>query len=771
MAIDPVCGMHVNEEQEQPNEKAETVILALSGMSCASCAANVEKALQKTPGVASASVNFPAERARVQYDAGTVSVGQLIKSVSQAGYEAEVWSDEDSAEGDDSDAEIAIARRRMLLAWSITAPMMAVMIAHMFFAVPVPAYHPLMVALAVGVIVLSGRHTFASAAKSLIRLAPNMDALIALGTAAALSTGFLAALDWGLDNYAGVAAMILAFHLSGRYIEAVAKGRAGKAIRELMELGAKSARVLRDGEEVEVPIGELRKGDIMVVRPGEKIPADGEVTEGRSSVDESMATGESIPVLREQGDEVIGATVNQDGMLKVTATRVGKDSFLSQVVELVREAQASKVPVQAFADRVTAFFVPVIIALSVLTFAAWMVFAEPLQSVAAWASGFLPWVDPTLGSVSLALFAAVAVLVIACPCALGLATPTALMAGSGRGAQNGILIRSGEAIETMKDVRTIVFDKTGTLTRGEPEVTDVVPLGDASARDVLSWAASLENSSEHPLARAVVAKANENGAEIQKSTDFRAVTGRGITGTVNGHPVAVGTRALMDQEGIECASADEAAAELEQKARTTMLIAADGNVVGILGLADTLKPGSVNAVKELRSMGFEVVMISGDNQRTAAAIGEQAGIDRVLAGVMPDRKAEEIKRIQAETGAVAMVGDGINDAPALAQADVGFALGTGTDVAIESGDITLVRGELGAVVSAVKLSQATFRTIKQNLFWAFFYNVIAVPLAMLGFLHPVIAPIAMALSSITVVTNSVRLQSADITPAGMRGEK
>ncbi len=762
MATDPAHDINANEE-------TETVVLALSGMSCASCAANVEKALQKTSGVISASVNFPAERARVEYSPDKVSARELIKSVSQAGYEAEVWSEEGSSEADESGAEIAIARRRMLLAWSITAPMMAVMVAHMFFAVPIPAYHPLMVALAVGVVVLSGRHTFASAAKSLVRLAPNMDALIALGTAAALSTGFFAALDWGLDNYSGVAAMILAFHLSGRYIEAVAKGRAGKAIRELMELGAKSARVIRDNKEIEIPIGELCEGDLMVVRPGEKIPADGKVTEGRGSVDESMATGESLPAVREQGDEVIGATVNQDGFLKVTATRVGKDSFLSQVVELVREAQASKVPVQAFADRVTAYFVPAIILLSILTFAAWMVFAAQLQAVAAWASSFLPWVDPSLGRISLALFAAVAVLVIACPCALGLATPTALMAGSGRGAQNGILIRSGEAIETMKDVRTIVFDKTGTLTSGEPKVTDVVALGDASERDVLSWAASLENNSEHPLARAVVTKAGEENAEIRESADFRAVTGRGIVGTVNGLSVAVGTRALMDQEGIDCSSLEEAVTELEQKARTTMLIAADNTIVGILGLADTLKPGSVEAVAELGTMGFEVVMISGDNQRTAAAIAEQAGIGRVLAGVMPDQKAEEIKRIQAEAGAVAMVGDGINDAPALAQADVGIALGTGTDVAIESGDITLVRGELGAVVSAVKLSQATFRTIKQNLFWAFFYNVIAVPLAMLGFLHPVIAPIAMALSSITVVSNSVRLQSEDISPSGTAG--
>ncbi len=758
------AGYGAQPKGEKDDEGAASCTLSLSGMTCASCANNIEKALSKTPGVLSASVNFPAERASVSYDPSAVSADDLIGAVGGAGYGAEILSDEEpGGEGEQQDAELAATRRKMIVAWSITLPMMAIMAAHMFFNVPVPAYDILMLAMALGVITLSGKETFASATKSMLHLSPNMDALIALGTAAAFVTAPLAALVPGIDNYSGVAAMILAFHLAGRYIEAMARGRASRAIRELMEMGAKSARVLRDGEEVEVPIGEVQEGDVMVVRPGEKIPADGVVTEGRSSVDESMATGESIPVTRGKGDEVIGATVNQDGILKVEATKVGKDSFLSQVVELVREAQATKVPIQAFADRVTGYFVPAVISISIITFIMWMVFPAQFQSVADRASGFLPWVDPALGRFSLAVFAAIAVMVIACPCALGLATPTALMAGSGRGAQNGILIRSGEAIELMKDVGTIVFDKTGTLTRGEPVVTDLAPLGGTDERDLLYLAATLENNSEHPLARAVVAKAEEEGVgELGDSSDFRAVTGRGITGSVDGRRIAVGTRALMEEEGIDYSAAEGAMTELEENARTTMLVAVDGKVVGALGLADTLKPGSVDAVNELRKMGFEMVMISGDNPRTARAIAKEAGIEGVLADVMPDEKAAEIKRIQSETGPVAMVGDGINDAPALAQADVGIALGTGTDVAIESGDITLVRGELGAVVSAVKLSRATFLKIKQNLFWAFFYNVVAIPTAMLGLLHPVMAPIAMALSSITVISNSIRLQWEDI---------
>ncbi len=750
--------------RREPDGETVTGTLLLSGMTCANCARTIEKTLSTTPGVVSAAVNFATEQARVVYEPDALTVNQLVDSVKSAGYSAEPLPVEGDREPErDRTAEaVEAARKKMIVSWSIMLPMMAVMIAHMFFGVHVPFYHWVMVLFAIGVLTFSGKETFVSGLTSIKRRAANMDALIALGTAAAFTTGPLAALGFEIDNYSGVSAMILAFHLAGRYIETLARGRASKAIRELMELGAKTARVLKDDEEVEVPIWQVQPDDILIVRPGEKIPADGVVVDGNSAVDESMVTGESIPATRQTGDEVIGATVNQEGVLKIRTTRVGKDTFLSQIVELVREAQSTKVPVQAFADRVTSYFVPTVIILSVATFLSWLLFHTQLQVVAAWAGAWLPWVDPGLGRVTLAVFAAVAVMVIACPCALGLATPTALMVSSGVGAKNGILIRSGEAIELMKDVRTIVFDKTGTLTLGKPMVTDVKPLGGADAATLLMYAGSLENNSEHPLARAVVSKAREDGATIKDATDFRAVSGRGITGLIDGKRVAIGTRALMDAQQIDHSDAHDIVMNLEENAKSTMLLAVDGKILGVLGLADTLKPGSRDAVKTLRAMGFKIMMISGDNERTARAIADLAGIDDVLAGVMPERKAEEIKRLQRRTGLVAMVGDGINDAPALAQANVGIALGTGTDVAIESSDITLVRGQLQAVVSAVKLSRATFRKIKQNLFWAFFYNLIAVPTAMLGLLHPVMAPIAMALSSITVVSNSVLLQRTDI---------
>jgi Cu+-exporting ATPase len=626
-------------------------------------------------------------------------------------------------------------------------------------------YQWAVVLLAVPVLGVAGFRTYRGAVKGLLHLSPNMDVLIMLGSGAAFGTGPLHLIWPGqVFNYAGVGAMIMAFHLTGRYVEAKARGRASQAIRKLVELGAKSARVLRDGEEVDTPVDQVEVGDVMVVRPGEKVPTDGVVVDGRSSVDESMATGESIPVAKKEGDEVIGATVNQQGLLRVRATKVGEETFLSQVTRMVQEAQGSTVPVQAFADRVTAYFVPAVIGLSLLTFVLWLALHGPLSQFAALASTVLPWVNPDLSALSLAVFAGVAVMVIACPCALGLATPTALMVGSGMGAQNGILIRSGEAIQVMKDVRVIVFDKTGTITKGRPEVTDVVPVEGAAGSDVLHWAASLEGSSEHPLARAVLARAEEDGVQRAGAEDFEAVAGKGIRGRVGGRAVLVGTRALLDDEGVPHEGAEGVLQALEQGAKTTMLVAVDGKVLGIIAIADTLKEGSAEAIARLKEMGFGVAMITGDNERTARAIAAQVGIERVLAGVLPDRKAAEIRRLQEEVGPVAMVGDGINDAPALARADVGIALGTGTDIAIESADITLVRGELGAVVSAVKLSRATFRKIKQNLFWAFGYNVVAIPAAMLGLLHPVIAEVCMAFSSVSVVSNSNLLQRADISP-------
>ncbi|MFW6381192.1 MAG: copper-translocating P-type ATPase, partial [Bacillota bacterium] len=568
-----------------------------------------------------------------------------------------------------------------------------------------------------------------------------------------------------MANYAGVAGMIMAFHLTGKYIEEKAKGRASQAIKKLLQMEAKSATIIEDGQEREIPIDQVQPGDIMVVKPGEKIPTDGEIIEGKTSIDESMATGESMPVDREVGDEVIGSTVNQNGRIKVRATRVGKDTFLSRVVKMVEEAQGTRVPIQEFADRVTSIFVPAVLVIALSTFILWLAFPEAFRGVGFWARSFLPWVNPELGTLTLALFATIAVLVIACPCALGLATPTALMVGSGMGAENGVLIRKGEAIQTMKNVHTVVFDKTGTITRGQPEVTNVISVNGYSEGEVLQMAASVENASEHPLGEAIVARARDRGVELREIDDFTAITGKGVKAGINEQQVLVGSKRLMDEAGIELdGEIENTLYKLEEEGKTAMLIAAGKQVIGIVAVADTLKADSAAAIKELTRLGLETAMITGDNQRTARAIARKVGIDHVVAGVLPDGKVEEIKKLQERFGAMAMVGDGINDAPALTQADVGIAIGTGTDIAIESSDITLVRGDLSAVVTAVKLSRATFRKIKQNLFWAFIYNMIAIPVAVLGLLHPVIAEAAMATSSITVVTNANMLRRVNIQP-------
>jgi Cu+-exporting ATPase len=715
----------------------------------------------------------------------------LAAAVDKAGYqvasEAGDGSRDMDSELEKDEQKIAGAQRRMWTAWGITIPIILLMLPEMIFGFHLLGQigHPLgMLLLGAAVVFIPGFPTIRSAWKSAVHLAPNMDVLIAMGTLASLASGVVAVLhSFGLApafaSFAGVAGMIMAFHLTGRYIETKAKGRASQAIKQLLTLEAKEATVLRDGREVTVPVSSLQVNDVMVVRPGEKVPTDGVVVSGSSSVDESIATGESMPVDKNEGDEVIGATINQQGMIQVRATKVGSDTFLSQVIRLVEEAQGSKIPIQALADKITAVFVPVIIGLAIVTLAAWLIFPAFFGGIAAWAAGFLPWVTPGIGSVALALYAMIAVLVIACPCALGLATPTALMVGSGMGAQNGILIRKGAAIQTLKDVRTIVLDKTGTITEGKPRVTDIVAadaaanagepggVADDSGADqtaVLATAAAAELGSEHPLGRAVVDHAREQEVQIPEGRDFEAVTGHGITATVDGAAVLVGSMELLRARGIEVPEAlAERKRSLEESAKTVMFVVSGGAVMGLVAVADTLKPDSVAAVAALRELGFETAMITGDNERTALAIAGQVGIDRVLAQVLPHQKSQEIRRLQDEGHAVAMVGDGINDAPALTQADVGIAIGTGTDVAIEAGDIVLVKGDLSAVVRAAKLSRATFAKIRQNLFWAFFYNVVMIPLAVVGVMHPVLAEIAMAFSSINVVTNSRRLQKADIS--------
>ena len=785
----------------------ENVSLPIRGMTCAGCVAHVERALSKVPGVLNVNVNLATEKATVKYIPTVTGLPDFRRVVVEAGYEVLHTAEERAEEELSREVrKMQDARRRMFLTWLFTAPIILWMLPEMLagLAWPNPTIFKLgMLLLATPVLFWVGRRTYVAAWRSTIHGAPNMDALIAMGSGASFLTG-IATFFAPIPSYAGVAAMIMAFHLTGRYVEASAKGRASQAIRKLLELGAKTARILVDGREREVSIDEVQVGDVMIIRPGEKIPTDGVVVEGESAVDESMATGESMPVAKRPGEEVIGATLNQDGLLRVRATRVGKDTFLAQVVRLVEQAQGTKVPIQAFADRVTAVFVPIVLVIALLTFLAWFLFPDALRPVAKWAAGFLPWVDPSLNTFTQALITTVSVLVIACPCALGLATPTALMVGSGIGARNGILIRSGEAIQAMRDVRVVVFDKTGTLTKGQPEVTDVVGIINErmTNEQILHWAASVEVGSEHPLGRAIVARAEAEGIGLGELTGFETLRGKGVrgfvvsacpepfalrpwsfgprvpgpkdqghsrraqpNGVVDGKSVLVGSRTLLEEHGVTAAILEDEMRHLEGEGKTAMLVAVDGELLGLLAVADTLKDDAVATVRELQALGLQTVMITGDNQRTARAIARQVGVVHVLAEVLPDEKLAEVRRLQADTeGLVVMVGDGINDAPALTQADVGIAIGSGTDIAIEAADITLVRGDLSGVVSAVKLSRATFNKVMQGLFWAFFYNVVMIPLAILGMMHPVLAEIAMATSSVTVVTNANLLRRVDLRP-------
>jgi len=754
----------------------ETINLPIGGMTCASCASHVENGLSSIPGVISTVINLATEHATVKYIPGVTSLYDFKKAVADTGYQVLELED---GEGEDKinqeERKMADARFRMRIAWAFTTPIILWMFAEMFLGIVWPnatVFNLGMIVLTLPVLFWVGLPTYRGAWAAVTHKHANMDTLIALGTGVSLLTG-PAWFFTPVANYAGVAAMIMAFHLTGRYVEESAKGRASQAIRKLLELGAKTARIERNGREMEIPIEDVQVGDLMVVRPGEKIPTDGVVRSGESAVDESMATGESMPINKHPGDEVIGATVNQEGMLKVEATKVGKDTFLSQVIKLVDECQGSKVPIQEFADKVTSIFVPVVISIALLTVLAWVLRPGVMQPLVSTGT-FLPWVDPNLSILTLAIVSMVAVLVIACPCALGLATPTALMVGSGMGAENGILIRSGEAIQTIKDISIVVFDKTGTITKGKPEVTDVVISDQWSRtrneRDLLQFAASVEKGSEHPLGRAIVARAEADGLALADPESFEAVRGKGVIATVGGQTILVGSRLLMKENGVDQAPLENELIRLENEAKTAMLVAADGQLAGVIAVADTIKEDSVQAIAALHDMGIQTAMITGDNQHTAEAIAKVVGIDHVLSEVLPDGKVDEVQKLQQQFGLVAFVGDGINDAPALTQANVGLAIGTGTDIAIEASDITLVRGELTGVVEAITLSRETFKKIKQNLFWAFFYNVAMIPLAVIGWMHPVLAEIAMATSSITVVSNANRLRKIDIRAAYLREE-
>jgi Cu+-exporting ATPase len=718
--------------------------LAISGMTCASCVARVERKLGKVEGVRSAAVNLATERATVAYDPSRVKVARLIGAVEAAGYGATPVVEDASAEDgvvEETRRARALARRRttLLSAAALCAVILILAMAPPLMMFPtVQTHNYLLALLTLPVWAIVGWSFHRGALINLRHGAANMDTLVSLGSTAAFVYSVVAMIALpGQYVYFDTAALIITLIYLGKYLEAAAKGRTGEAIKALMGLQPRTARVIRNGQERDLPIAQVVSGDMLLVRPGERVPVDGVVTGGESAVDEAMITGESLPVQKGAGDPVIGATVNGMGLLHVEATRVGRDTVLAGIVRLVEQAQGSKAPVQRLADRISSVFVPIVLVLATLTFLGWLLTGH------AFAQALIP---------------AIAVLVIACPCALGLATPTAIMVGTGRGAREGILIKGGESLERIQALRSIVLDKTGTVTMGKPTVTDVVALADLPDSDVLRLAAGVERGSEHPLGAAVVRGAEERGLALPPlPTAFRSITGGGVEGLVEDRAVLVGSRRLLGERGIVADSAETRLQALESGGKTALLVAVDGRLVGLVAVADTVKDGAAEAVRQLRALGLDVTMLTGDNRRTAEAIGRIAGIERVIAEARPEEKAAEVARLQGRGQVVAMVGDGINDAPALARADVGIAMGTGTDVAMAAADITLVGGDLRTIPRAIALSRATMRVIRQNLFWAFFYNVILIPLAAVGVITPIFAAAAMALSSVTVVSNSLRL--------------
>ena len=758
-------------ELEKDQSGSQTV-LQISGMHCAGCVNSVEKALSDIEGVESANVNLSTEKAHVKLQSDDVRSYQLIDAVEQAGYKAEIESSEKKnklqEKQEREEEKLDSARKKMVVSWGITLPLMIWMFIDMVLGYSIASHAVMEIFMTAGaavVILYPGLQTLKGAWKSAKNLTPNMDVLIALGTLASLLTGLMSlGYHLGLSSimmysFSGIAAMIMAFHLTGRYIETKARGRASDAITKLLTLEAEYANVIRNGKEEKVDISELSEGDTVIIRPGEKIPADGEVVDGKCSVNESMVTGEPLPAVKEKGDEVIGGTVNTEGSVRVKVNRVGEDSFLNQVVRLVEEAQGSKVPIQNVADRVTSIFVPVILLISAITFIAWWLMPAVFQPLLALGNQYLPWVMTDLPAVSQAFYASLAVLVIACPCALGLATPTALMVGTGLGAENGILVRKGEAIQRLQDVTTFVFDKTGTLTKGEPEVTNVTHLNGKSD-EYLKDVAAVESLSEHPLGKAIVAYAKGDvGDDFPEVRNFESHTGMGVIGEVDNRQIVAGNKALMNELQIELNSdAERTANQMMGDGNTVIYIAVDNMLISLIGLRDSLKSDAAETIAAIHDRGYKSVMVTGDQQTSARAIADEVGIDEIRSEMKPDEKVEVIRQMQENGGIVAMVGDGINDAPALSQADVGIALGSGTDIAIESGSIILIKGDLGAVLRALSLSRQTMKKIRQNLFWAFFYNVLMIPAAIIGWMHPVLAEIAMAMSSLNVVGNSKRLE-------------
>jgi Cu+-exporting ATPase len=729
--------------------KESSASLLISGMSCASCSARVEKQLSKVDGIKTGTVNLATNKATITYDSSKIKLSEIIRLIENAGYGAKrVEEESKDAQKEQREKEIKNLKFSLILSAVLSSPLILAMILSLL-KIEVPFLHNeyFQLIIATPVQFFIGFRFYKNAYHVLKSKSSNMDVLVAMGTSAAyffsVYNVFFEEIQPGMSMkylYFEASAVIITLILLGKYLEAVAKGKTSESIKKLMGLQAKTSRVERDGKEIDIPIEEVETGDIVIVRPGEKIPVDGEIIEGNSSIDESMLTGESLPVEKKLGDTVIGATINKFGAFKFRATKVGKDTALAQIIKLVEEAQGSKAPIQKIADQVSGVFVPVVIAIATLTFLTWYFGVSNGKDI------------------TMAIISAVSVLVIACPCALGLATPTAIMVGTGIGAENGILFKGGEYLETAYKLDAVVLDKTGTITKGKPEVTDIITFSDIGKDEILKLAAIAEKKSEHPLGVAIYENGKAKFETIPDPTEFQAIIGQGVAVKVDNKNILIGTRRLMSEKNIAFEHIENEIIKLENEGKTAMLMAIENKISAIISVADTVKENSKEAIAELIKMGIDVYMITGDNRRTAEAIAKQVGITNILAEVMPENKAEEVLKLKENGKIVAMVGDGINDAPALVTADIGMAIGTGTDVAIEAADITLMSGNLKSISMAIKLSRKTMNKIKMNLFWAFIYNIIGIPFAALGLLNPIIAGGAMALSSVSVISNSLSLK-------------